>query len=206
MNTPPFSRRTLLSGGVGLAGAGIAGAGGVLAAAPGPTPAGEGKPGSGHANQSMTPPSFEFAFQIKIDLGERLRYGPTFWGHERGYVGVLGGTVRGPKLNGRIIPHSGGDWPIVRPDNAVRFDARYLIEADDGTIIELQNTGVRYAPKEVLERMRRYEAVDPSEYYMGLTPRFDVPLGPHEWLSRTIFVGKADRAEKQSIFTYWAMT
>ena len=154
----------------------------------------------------MTPPSFEYAFQIKIDLGERLRYGPTFWGKERGYVGVLGGTVRGPKLNGRIIPHSGGDWPTVRPDNTVRFDARYLIEADDGTIIELLNTGVRYAPKEVLERMRRYEPVDPSEYYMGLTPRFDVPEGSHEWLSRTIFVGKADREEKQSIFTYWAMT
>lgn len=162
-------------------------------------------PQVGPNGRPLMPPQFEFAFQIDIQLGERMRYGPTFWGNERGYVGVLGGTVKGPKLNGRIIPHSGGDWPTIKADNTSRFDARYLIEADDGTIIELQNTGLRYADKAVLERMRRYEKVDPSEYYMGLTPRFDAPLGPHEWLSRTIFIGTADRQQTHSTFTYWAM-
>ncbi|KPF54996.1 hypothetical protein IP65_09590 [Novosphingobium sp. AAP1] len=151
------------------------------------------------------PPSFEFAFQIRIELGERLRYGPTYWGFDRGYVGVLGGTVTGPRFSGKVIPHSGGDWPTIRPDNSVRFDARYLLQADDGTIVALHNTGIRHADKAVLDRMQRYEHVDPSEYYMGLTPRFEAPEGPHEWLSQTIFVGKADRDKSHSIFTYWAL-
>lgn len=195
MNDELFSRRNMLAAGVGVVGAvpliGAASA--------------EQAQVSGLTGKPLTPPRFEFAFEIKIDLGKRLRFGPTFWGMDRGYVGVLGGTVKGPRLNGTIIPHSGGDWPTVKPDDTVRFDARYLIEADDGTIIELHNTGVRHGSKEVLERLRTYQPVDPSEYYMGLTPRFDAPVGKHDWLSRTIFVGKADRREAQSIFTYWAM-
>ncbi|MFD2780627.1 DUF3237 domain-containing protein [Novosphingobium pokkalii] len=108
---------------------------------------------------------------MRIELGERLRYGPTYWGLDRGFVGVLGGSVIGPRFSGKVIPHSGGDWPTIRPDNSVRFDARYLLQADDGTIVALHNTGIRHADKAVLDRMQRYEHVDPSEYYMGLTPR-----------------------------------
>jgi hypothetical protein len=150
-------------------------------------------------------PTLEYAFEIEIELTKRYRYGPTFWGAERGFVGVEGGTVRGPRLNGHIIPHSGGDWPSIRPDHTVKFDARYLIEADDGTLIELQNRGIRYGNPAVLERLQRYEPVDPSEYYAGASPSFDAPPGPHEWLCRTMFVGKINRKSERAVFTYWAV-
>ena len=153
----------------------------------------------------MEPPKLEFAFEITIELSKRFRYGPTTDGLERGYVGVLGGTVKGPKFNGSIVPHTGGDWPSIFPNNTCDFNARYLIEADDGTLIQIRNTGVRHGPKEVLDRLQNYEPVDPSEYYMRVTPRFDAPEGPHGWLSRTIFIGKANRRENESIFTYWAV-
>ncbi|GHD00991.1 DUF3237 family protein [Novosphingobium pokkalii] len=198
--TAEVSRRNMIAGTVGMAGMlpvlAEAATGAVKAPgnATGFTPPADAKP-----------PSFEFAFQIRIELGERLRYGPTYWGLDRGFVGVLGGSVIGPRFSGKVIPHSGGDWPTIRPDNSVRFDARYLLQADDGTIVALHNTGIRHADKAVLDRMQRYEHVDPSEYYMGLTPRFEAPEGPHEWLSQTIFVGKADRDKTHSIFTYWAM-
>lgn len=198
--TYDLSRRGLIAGSVGIAALVPAIAEAASDAAKSPTGA------NGFVIPAdATPPSFEFAFQIRIELGERLRYGPTYWGLDRGYVGVLGGTVSGPRFSGKVIPHSGGDWPTIRPDNSVRFDARYLLQADDGTIVALHNTGVRHADKSVLERMGKYEHVDPSEYYMGLTPRFDAPEGPHEWLSHTIFVGKADRSKTHSIFTYWAL-
>lgn len=198
--TTRISRRDILAGTAAAAATlpAFAEAGTAAAAAP--------APGTGFVIPAdAQPPRFEFAFQIRIELGERLRYGPTYWGDDRGYVGVLGGTVAGPRFSGKVIPHSGGDWPTIRSDNSVRFDARYLLQADDGTIVALHNSGVRHAPKEVLDRMQRYEHVDPSEYYMGLTPRFDAPEGPHEWLSHTIFVGKADRNKGHSVFTYWAL-
>lgn len=153
----------------------------------------------------MQPPKLEYAFQIEIQLTKRYRYGPTTWGLERGFVGVLGGTVSGPRFNGKVIPHTGGDWPTIKADHTVRFDARYLIEADDGAIIELRNTGLRNGSAEVLQRLQNYEPVSPDEYYMALTPSFDAPEGPHGWLSRTVFIGKADRREDHSVFTYWAV-
>lgn len=151
------------------------------------------------------PPALDFAFEIEIELTKRYRYGPTFWGAERGFVGVESGVVRGPRLNGIVIPHSGGDWPTIRSDHTVKFEARYLIEADDGTIIELQNRGVRYGNKEVLARLQNYEAVDPAAYYAGASPVFDAPEGPHEWLCRTMFVGKIDRRADRAVFSYWAV-
>lgn len=153
----------------------------------------------------MKPPELEFAFEIKIELSNRFRYGPTTDGLQRGYVGVLGGTVRGPRFNGRIVPHTGGDWPSIRPDNTCDFNARYLIEADDGTLVQLRNSGVRHGPQEVLDRLHNYEPVDPSEYYMRCTPYFDAPEGPLGWLTRTVFIGTANRQKDHSVFTYWAV-
>ena len=66
-------------------------------------------------------PQLSFAFSIEIELTPRIRYGPTFWGLERGFVGVLGGTIRGPRLSGKVIPHSGGDWPTIKADHTVKF-------------------------------------------------------------------------------------
>jgi hypothetical protein len=153
----------------------------------------------------MEPPRLEYAFEIEVQLTRRYRYGPTFWGLERGFVGVEGGTVSGPRLNGSVVPHSGGDWPTIKADHTARFDARYLLEADDGTMIELQNRGIRHGQPEVLARLQNYEPVDPSEYYASVSPSFDAPDGPHAWLCRTMFIGKVNRRADHAVFTYWAV-
>jgi Protein of unknown function (DUF3237) len=153
----------------------------------------------------MEPPKLEYAFEITIQLSKRFRYGPCTDGMERGHVHVLGGTIKGPRFNGRVVPGTGGDWPVIRPDNTCVFDARYLLEADDGTLIQIRNTGIRHGPREVLERLQRYEPVDPEEYYQRITPAFDAPEGPHSWLTRTVFVGKTNRRADDSVFTYWAV-
>ena len=155
--------------------------------------------------KTMQPPRLEYAFQIEIELTPRYRYGPGFWGLERGFVGVEGGTVTGPRLNGKIVPHSGGDWPSIRADHTVKFDARYLIELDDGTLVELRNRGIRHGSKAVLDRLQTYQPVDPSEYYASVSPSFDAPEGPHDWLCKTMFVGKVDRKADRAVFTYWSV-
>ena len=136
-------------------------------------------------------------------LGERQRFGRVPSGNIRGFTGAAGGTIEGPRLQGRVVPNSGGDYPLFRPDGAVELNAHYLLEASDGTRIYLQNTGFRYASEEVNRRMAANEVVDSSDYYFRLTPKFDVPVGPHDWLTRTIFVGSADRREDHSIFEYY---
>ena len=44
------------------------------------------------------------------------------------------------------------------------------------------------------------------ETYCRITPRFEVPDGPHEWLGRTLFVGTGERRGAHSVFDYYAVS
>lgn len=150
-------------------------------------------------------PTLEFVFEIRVKLGERTHTGLLPGGGNRGFVPVIGGEIQGPRLNGRVVPYTGGDWPYIRPDGVAAFNARYMLEASDGTLICIQNRGFRHGPPKVIGRIMAKESVDPSEYYMRLAPVFEAPVGPHDWLTRTVFVGTGDRQSDHSVFRYWAV-
>lgn len=138
-------------------------------------------------------PRIEHAFTISIDLVGLQWLRPTSMGATRAAIYAAAGTVEGPRLNGRVLPMSGGDFPLVRPNGVIDFDARYLLEADDGTIIYMQNRGYRWGSPEVMERLSKNEVVRSEEYYMRAVPKFEAPEGAHEWLSRHVFVGVAEK-------------
>lgn len=56
-------------------------------------------------------------------------------------VGVNGGTVKGPKVNGTVA-HLGADWLTMRADGTAQLDVRALINTDDGAAIHIQYTGI----------------------------------------------------------------
>lgn len=158
------------------------------------------------ADQHPFQPRFEHAFTISIDLTRPYWIQPSARGETRAAIYAAQGAVEGPRLNGRVIPMSGGDFPLVRPNGVIDFDARYLLEADDGAIIYLQNRGYRWARSpEIAERMRRGEAVAPDDYYMRVSPRFDVPEGPHDWMARHVFVGVAEKIPKANRIHYFVL-
>ena len=157
-------------------------------------------------NRHAFEPRLEHAFTISIDLAEAYWIQPSSRGEVRAAVHAAAGSVEGPRLNGRVIPMSGGDFPLVRPNGVIDFDARYLLEADDGAIIYLENRGYRWARSpEIAERMARNEPVGPDDYYMRVTPRFDVPEGPHEWMARHVFVGVAEKIPKANRIHYFVV-
>ncbi len=146
----------------------------------------------------------EFAFQIRIDFKERvIMESPR---GNRGYVPPTGGWVDGPRLKGKVIAYSGADWAWIRPDGVLELDARYMLEADDGTPIYLQSRGYRW-PKtpEIGEKMARNEDVGPDDYYMRVSPKFDVPEGPHDWISKHIFVGVAEKVPHANRIHYFML-
>lgn len=150
-------------------------------------------------------PRLEFIFKMRVKFATRLKYGPTIAGLHKGFLGVVGGSIEGPRLSGRIVPNSGGDYPTIRPDGVVEFNTMYMLEADDGTLIQINNRGCRHASPDVSRRMERYDDVDPSEYYFRVAPVFEAPVGPHNWLARTVIVGAAHRHETHSDFTFYAV-
>ena len=65
----------------------------------------------------LAAPGLRFAFRIVLhfDEGPRLRFEPAHRSGRRGFVAVKGGEIEGPRLTGRVLPQSGGDWPRLWP-------------------------------------------------------------------------------------------
>ncbi len=156
----------------------------------------------------MHTPELQLAFRVRLDFGQgpRLRFVPAYKSFKRGFVAVVGGEVSGPRLTGRVVPSSGGDWPHLWDSGLIEFEAHYMLEASDGTPIYIHNRGVAYSSPEVLARIEAGESVSPQDTYCRVTPRLEAPAGPHEWLNRTVFVGVAERRGASTLFDYYSVS
>ncbi len=131
------------------------------------------------------------AFEASVNLAPIKDLGNTPAGHRK-IVDIFGGTVTGPKLQGKILP-GGADWQYIREDNVTFLDARYTIEADDNALIYVSNQGYRHGPKEIMERLKRGETVEDDSYYFRCTPWFETSAPQYDWLNRTIFIATGGR-------------
>jgi uncharacterized protein DUF3237 len=136
-------------------------------------------------------PELRHVFAIEALLGPIRDLGAMPHGRRR-IVPIIGGSVRGPRLEAEVVP-GGADWQHVRSDGVVELVARYSIRTRDGVEIAVTNTGLRRAPPEVMDRMARGEAVDPALVYCRTAPQFEAPAGPYAWLNASIFVCTATR-------------
>jgi len=147
-------------------------------------------------------PLLQHVFSIAITLRPAIYLKPSGTGQERAAVYAESGTVTG-KLNGIVMPMSGADWALVRADGVLDFDARYLLELDDGTIVYVQNKGFRWGGQAAMAAMREGREVAHGDYYMRVAPRFEVAAGPHDWLNRYIFVGVAEKTPGANCIHYF---
>ena len=130
-------------------------------------------------------------FIIRAELDAITSLGHTPYG-ERRVIGILGGTVRGSRLVGRILP-GGADWQIIRRDGAADIKARYSIETDAGALIMVNSEGLRHGPPDVIEKLARGENVDPSQYYFRTVMRFETAAPAVDWLNRILAIAKGQR-------------
>jgi hypothetical protein len=146
-----------------------------------------------------SPPALEHVFDVAVEVAPPLTIGDTGAGVRR-VVDIVGGAVSGPRLQGRIRP-GGADFQLIRPYGAAELQARYVIEAADGALIYVENTGIRSGPADALEKLNRGEPVDPGLIYFRTVPRFETAAAPHRWLMQHIFVAsgirRPDRVELQ---------
>ncbi|SOB88222.1 Protein of unknown function [Sphingomonas guangdongensis] len=138
------------------------------------------------AAAQVAPPRLAHAFTVSVDVGAPQEQGRVD-GKRMRFVPITGGRVSGPRLTGTVLA-GGGDWQALHDDGLTEVRARYSIRADDGTIIDVVNEGVRTATPEVAAELARGAQVDPSRYYFRSNPRFTAPTGAHGWLRRTHFV------------------
>ena len=153
----------------------------------------------------MIKPEFEFVYEATAQLEPPRQIGATHDGSRRIIPIVAGGSVKGPKINGRLLGDA-ADWQLTRHDGVTVVDATYAIETDDGAVIQLRNRGLRHGPPEVMARLAAGEEVDPAEYYFRTVPEFIAPDGPYGWLNRSIFVCAGARYPSSIKLWVWRVT
>ena len=129
--------------------------------------------------------------KAEITLAPAQELGDSPLGRRR-IIPITGGTFRGERLSGRVLP-GGADWQVIRADGVAELDARYTLETEDKALIYVRNFGYRHGPAEVIKRLAAGEAVDPSLYYMRTTPRFETGAERYRWLNRIICVATGAR-------------
>jgi Protein of unknown function (DUF3237) len=139
------------------------------------------------------PPALQtrYVFSLAIKVGAPIVAGDIGWGTRR-VIPVLGGEVRGPDMRGTILP-CGADFQIIRPNGFTELEAKYAFRMDDGAIVYIENIGIRFGPKQALDRIARGEAVDPSLIYFRSAPKFETGSEKYRWLMEHLFIGVGAR-------------
>lgn len=132
-----------------------------------------------------------YVFSLAIKVGAPIVAGDFGYGVRR-VIPVLGGTVHGDGINGTIHP-GGADFQIIRPDGFTELEAKYAFELDDGAVVYIENIGMRFGPKQALDRIARGEAVDPALIYFRSVPRFETGAPEYRWLMQSLFIGVGAR-------------
>lgn len=115
----------------------------------------------------------EFAFEERVTLAPATVLGDTALGH-RQYIPITGGTIAGPKLQGRVVP-GGWDFQLRYASGCTTLSADYFLQAVDGTVIHILNE--EFTCRGGLNGERSF-----------FRPRFEAPEGKYGWLTRGTFI------------------
>lgn len=120
-------------------------------------------------------PKLDFVYEEVVTLGAAVHPGETPWG-ERNIVPITGGTFSGPDIKGKILP-GGWDWQLASKSGCHQIKADYMIQTDDGVIINVLNRGTYCTGKG--QKAAR----------LLTEPVFEAPLGKYDWLNEGAYLG-----------------
>lgn len=148
-------------------------------------------------------PKLELLFQAMVKVGAANHISEVPHG-ERRYIPITGGSFKGEKLSGDVLP-GGADWQLVRPDGSAILYARYTLQTKDNALIYVENRGIRRGSPEVLAQMASGEIIDPSRYYFRTMPQFETGAPQYTWLNDTIAVCSGMRLVNTVIIDFYSV-
>ncbi|HEX4002465.1 MAG TPA: DUF3237 domain-containing protein [Candidatus Acidoferrales bacterium] len=129
---------------------------------------------SNSTDPAANAPRLQFAFEEFVTLGAAIHPGETPFG-DRNIVPITGGVFSGPNIRGKVMP-GGWDWQLSTKTGCHSLHADYMIQTDDGAIINVVNQGM-------------FCSAPGADARFFTTPTFEAPLGPHAWLNGGVFIG-----------------
>jgi hypothetical protein len=138
-------------------------------------------------------------FVMRLDVRKLQVVGATPGGYRR--IGVVpGGSFEGERLSGEVLD-GGSDWQTVRTDGATTLNVRLVLKTGDEALIGMTYRAIRHGPPDILARIEKGEAVDPTSYYFRLISLFESADTRYDWLNRVIAVGVGDRRADGPIYS-----
>lgn len=134
----------------------------------------------------LGPPSLSFAFELRAQVGARVRIEGN-GSMLREFTPVLGGVLVGERIDATVQPH-GGDWSEVS-DGIFRLDARYTVRTNDDVVIDVHNQGIAHADEEVFALLASGVPASLDRSYFRTTPTFKTDHPDYRWLIDRTFVG-----------------
>lgn len=148
-------------------------------------------------------PQLKHVCDMTVELSPIQEIGKGRAGTRR-IIPIVGGTVSGPKINGRLL-NVGADWQTIFEDGLAELDTRYAMQTDDGAIIEIINYGYRHGDAAVMAAVARGEDVSPDKYYMRTQARLETGDERYDWVNKTLFVGTGARLKQSVVMSLFAI-
>ncbi|MBL1404632.1 MAG: hypothetical protein COC17_00215 [Hyphomicrobiales bacterium] len=156
-----------------------------------------------HHEPKLAKPELEHICDLTVELGPIREMGNGRAGNRR-IIPIIGGTVSGPRLQGKILD-IGADWQTIFHGGLAELDTRYAMETHDGAIIEIINFGYRFGAPEILAALARGEDVAPDTYSMRTMAKLETGDERYEWVNKTLFVGTGARQKSAVIVSLFAV-
>ena len=119
----------------------------------------------------------EHVWDARVTIGERISVGASKNG-ERHIIPILGGTFKGPRIQGEVMP-MGEDWQLIRPDGDLELYARYLLKTNDGYYIQVINRALIHTPPG-----------GKMPPYIRSVLDLEAPIkSPYDYLNHAVFLG-----------------
>lgn len=142
---------------------------------------------------TLPAPQLEHVCDLAVTISAPIEVGLTPAGLRR-MIPITGGTVTGPRLNGKVMAGGADFQLILNGGTQAHLDARYVMELDDGSRVFVQNTALRVASLENSQRIMHGQPVDPSAVYFRCQPKLEATAPQWAWLSESQFIGTGRRA------------
>lgn len=141
----------------------------------------------------VAPPGLSYLATIDVEVDAPITIGTTVDGLRK-VVPIRGGRVSGPGLSGEVLD-AGADFQQYPSDTVAYLAADYVLKADDGHHILVENRALRTGSSSDLNKLMNGEHVDPERIYFRCVPRLSADRdSPYAWLSDVLFIGSGVRS------------
>jgi len=151
---------------------------------------------------TLPAPQLEHVCDLAVTISAPIEVGLTPAGLRR-MIPITGGTVTGPRLNGKVMAGGADFQLILNGGTQAHLDARYVMELDDGSRVFVQNTALRVASLENSQRIMHGQPVDPSAVYFRCQPKLEATTPEWAWLSESQFIGTGRRAPDGVVLSFY---